>query len=91
MKASSTQHAEDELRCHILHALEQLSSLDHQTSKDDLRALHAQAVKIQLEQNQTWLKKHYPRYAGYFANGVDIEPLKIKPFLMEVIETFTKK
>ncbi len=57
-------------------------------SKDYLRSLHEPAVQAELRKSQQWIHGHYQKYSKYFANGTDINPNKIKPFLIEVDDEY---
>lgn len=78
----------EELRSKVLAEIHQLELLQADSSKDVYRLLHLPAVQMQLKQNQNWIQKQYPKYAKYFANGYEIEPLKIQPYLIEVTESW---
>lgn len=57
-------------------------------SKEHLRSLHEPAVQVELRKSQKWVKNCYPKYSKYFANGVDVQPDKIKPVLIEVSDEY---
>jgi hypothetical protein len=52
--------------------------------KTAYRMLHRDAVCSRLAKDNIWIKKHFPKYAHYFADGTDIIPEKIRPRLIEV-------
>lgn len=53
-------------------------------SKDDLRALHAAARSAAIERARPGLQRHEDHLLGYFAEGSEVEPTKIRPRLHEI-------
>ena len=78
----------EELRNKILIELRRLELQPANTSKSVNRSLHAPAVQVQLAQSQKWIQRKYPKYATYFADGREIDPLQINPTLIDVTETW---
>jgi hypothetical protein len=52
--------------------------------KERLRALHAEAVRHQIERSRKGLAHHEPRLLGYIASGSEIDPEMIRPRLVAV-------
>jgi hypothetical protein len=77
-----------ELRDRVLAEIRRLELLHKDGSKTACRLLHAPAVQIELERNREWIKRQYPRYAQYFANGLDVRPSAVRPILIEVSESW---
>lgn len=76
----------DELRNRVLTTVGRLQLLKASKSKAVYRSLHAPAVKIELARRQNSIRRKYPRYAKYFANGDEVRPSLIRPVLLEVKE-----
>ncbi|MHB8645836.1 MAG: Druantia anti-phage system protein DruA [Thermomicrobiales bacterium] len=74
------------IRTKVIAELDRLSVLQVDSSKECYRSLHKKSVQIQLEQNQQWIRRNYPKLAMYFANGEDVIPQRIAPMLVEVRE-----
>ena len=84
MENSQLNKSEARLRRDVLAVLKALP--DDSSSKEDLRLSHSPAVRMQLEQSQPWIKSHYPKYSNYFANGAEVDPVQVRPALIEVKE-----
>lgn len=84
MENSRLNKSETQLRREVLAVLKALP--DGSSSKEDLRLSHSPAVRVQLELSQPWIKSNYPKYATYFANGAEVDPVQIRPALIEVRE-----
>lgn len=54
------------------------------SDKDKLRALHATARAAAIERARPRLQRHENRLLGYFAEGSEIEPTKVRPRLHEI-------
>ncbi len=54
--------------------------------KDRLRALHAEAVRYQINRSKNGLARYENRLLPYIANGIDIVPEKIHPRLVLVTQ-----
>jgi hypothetical protein len=54
------------------------------TNKEQLRLLHAKAVRHQVERSREGLKRHESRLLTYIANGSEIDPKSIHPRLVVV-------
>ncbi len=76
------------LRREILNHFKKMEKSALPESKEHLRSLHKPAVQAELRKSQKWIKDYYPKYIKYFANGVDVQPNKIKPVLMEVNDEY---
>ena len=82
----------DKLRLAVVEELEALGfewqegglRLSEGQTKSLARRLHEPAKLMELERRQDWLQKKLSRYLHFFANGVEIEPERIKPTLVEV-------
>ena len=59
-------------------------------TKDYYRELHRPSVENELNKCQKWIKKEYFILRDFFANGTEIDPLRISPKLVEVTETWQK-
>ena len=55
-------------------------------NKELIKELHRPARIEKLGQSKEWIEAKLPLYKKYFANGSDIDPLKITPKLIEVKE-----
>lgn len=53
-------------------------------SKEDLRALHAEAVNYRINKARKGLERKEPRLIERFANGHEVDPKRIRPRLVEV-------
>ncbi len=53
--------------------------------KETVRLLHQPATKVEIGQHQQWLQKYLDRYIHYFADGSEVEPVRIHPVLREVV------
>ena len=58
--------------------------------KEAVRNLHKVSRDFELKKAQNWIVKKFDKYGSYFANGKDIEPLKIKPKLILVSKDWHK-
>jgi hypothetical protein len=58
------------------------------SSKESIRALHLEQRKDGLKSERDFVKEALPKLANYFADGSDVDPVKIKPRL-ELIEAGT--
>lgn len=54
------------------------------SDKGRLRALHAEAVRHQVERSRGGLARHENRLLGYIASGTDVDPERIRPRLVLV-------
>ncbi len=54
--------------------------------KETARRLHQPSRQIKLAQGEKWIKTKLPRYSRFFANGEDINPVRIQPLLLQVTE-----
>lgn len=54
--------------------------------KDTVRRLHASSCQIELENSREWIKNALRKYRGFFADGPEIIPEKIKPALVPVTD-----
>lgn len=75
------------LRKTILETVQLVQSADSD-EKSVVRELHSPAVQLHIEQSQNWIRKAWPKYGGYFANGSEIQPTRIRPILVEVLESW---
>jgi hypothetical protein len=78
----------EKLRNKILDEMSRIQHVQTNASKAAYRALHEPAVQIELKKSQNWVRYKYPKFAHYFANGQEIEPLTIQPALIEVTESW---
>lgn len=53
--------------------------------KETVRSLHQPATKVEIGQHQQWLQQHIDRYIHYFADGCEVDPVRIHPVLREVV------
>ncbi|RMD64134.1 DUF4338 domain-containing protein [Candidatus Parcubacteria bacterium] len=54
--------------------------------KDQVRILHEFTRRFILQKHQTWIQRQWLHFQNYFANGRDIHPEAIRPFLVKVTE-----
>lgn len=54
--------------------------------KESIKLLHKPSREIELKKGENWITRNYPRYQNFFANGSDIDPVKIEPGLVRVTE-----
>ncbi|MEM1684923.1 MAG: DUF4338 domain-containing protein [Nanopusillaceae archaeon] len=52
--------------------------------KDVLRGLHKAAVRLEIVARQGWLRRHLAKYLPFFADGVEVDPERVEPVLVEV-------
>lgn len=76
----------DSLRRELLLYFEHAHQSDSGGTKEHLRSLHEPSVQAELLKSQKWVLAKYPKYSKYFANGADIDPEKVKPLLVEVVD-----
>ena len=57
-------------------------------SKDVLRNLQRKIVEKNIQAQKDWIQKNLHKYLRYLADGVDIIPEKVSPFLVEVKDSF---
>ena len=82
----------EELRQAVLRELENLGfewqdgelHLPEDKTKTFYRQLHEPAKQVELRKRQDWLRRYLPRYLPFFADGEEVEPVKVKPILVEV-------
>ena len=55
------------------------------TDKPAVRDLHKQAVSATTERARRGLERHEDRLIGYFAHGTEVDPLRMRPVLKEVV------
>ena len=82
----------DELRQKVFDELEALGMeysegrlIPQSDDKEFQRLIHNPAREIELQKANRWLKKAWPRYKNYLANGDEIHPEEIRPKLVEAI------
>lgn len=75
-----------ELRSRISLILAQFRSQSNFYDKSLLRALHQEARLVVLHQMKGWIRSAVKTYRDYFADGAEINPLKVKPRLIQVAE-----
>lgn len=78
----------EKLRKQVHNEMNRMRVAQTNNSKTVYRALHEPAVQIELRKSQNWVRYKYPKFAHYFANGQEIEPLAIQPALIEVTESW---
>lgn len=54
------------------------------SDKERVRALHAEAVRHQIERSREGLARHEDRLLGYIAGGAEVDPERIRPRLVVV-------